>query len=119
MYNSLFNIFYSDYIGDMFSEERRVYVFDAIIPNYILAEIQLNDRLIIGNKRYIINSIKSNLTTGKTKLELLNDIYDAGDLISDTFYVTPSSIVASPTADNYTTKCGQNNNRQQHYNNRQ
>jgi len=90
MPNTLYSSFYSDYITDMFSNQRRVYVFDAIIPNFILANIKLNDRLIIANKRYIINSINSNLTTGKTKLELLNDIYDAGDLIGEQFYAVPN-----------------------------
>jgi hypothetical protein len=90
MPNTLYSSFYSDYITDMFSNQRRVYVYDAIIPNFILANIKLNDRLIIANKRYIINSINSNLTTGKTKLELLNDIYDAGDLIGTQFYAEPN-----------------------------
>jgi len=89
MNNTLYNNFYSDYISDMFNKQRRLYVFNAIIPNFILANIKLNDRLIISNKRYIINSINSNLTTGKTKLELLNDLYEAGDLIGDDFYAIP------------------------------
>ena len=95
MPNTLYSSFYSDYITDMFSNQRRVYVYDAIIPNFILANIKLNDRLIIANKRYIINSINSNLTTGKTKLELLNDIYDAGDLIGTQFYAEPNFFTVS------------------------
>ena len=88
MSTTLYSEFYEDYISDMFSDQRRVYTMDAIIPNFILANLKLNDRLIIQNTRYIINSINSNLTTGKTKLELLNDIYDAGDLIGDKFYAS-------------------------------
>lgn len=90
MLNTLYSSFYSDYITDMFNNQRRVYVFDAIIPNFILANIKLNDRLIISNRRYIINSINSNLTTGKTKLELLNDIYEGGELIGEQFYAVPN-----------------------------
>ena len=90
MNNTLYNNFYSDYISDMFNNQRRVYVFDAIIPNFILANIKLNDRIIISNKRYIINSINSNLTTGKTKLELLNDIYEGGELTGEQFYAVPN-----------------------------
>ena len=90
MPNTLYSSFYSDYITDMFNNQRRVYVFDAIIPNFILADIKLNDRLIIANRRYIINSINSNLTTGKTKLELLNDIYEGGELIGEQFYAVPN-----------------------------
>ena len=90
MPNSLYKSFYSDYVSDIFSPQRRVYTFDAVIPNFILASINLNDRLIIGNKRYLINSINSNLTTQKTKLELINDIYSAGDLIGDTILCKPN-----------------------------
>jgi len=35
--------------------------------------IALNDRLVIRNKRYLINSFTSDLTTGETDLELLTD----------------------------------------------
>ena len=94
MPNSLYNSFYSDYVGDIFSPQRRVYNFDAVIPNFVLAQINLNDRLIIGNRRYIINSINSNLTTQKTKLELINDIYEAGDLLGTQFYAKPTLINA-------------------------
>jgi len=94
MPNSLYKSFYSDYVSDIFSPQRRIYTFDAVIPNFILASINLNDRLIIGNKRYLINSINSNLTTQKTKLELINDIYSAGDLIGEQFYANPTLINA-------------------------
>ena len=94
MNQTLYNSFYSDYVSDIFSPQRRVYTFDAVIPNFILASINLNDRLIIGNKRYLINSINSNLTTQKTKLELINDIYSAGDLIGEQFYANPTLINA-------------------------
>ena len=95
MPNSLYKSFYSDYVSDIFSPQRRVYTFDAVIYlTFILASINLNDRLIIGNKRYLINSINSNLTTQKTKLELINDIYSAGDLIGTQFYANPTLINA-------------------------
>ena len=92
MNQSLYNQFYKDYVTDMFSNQRRVYLYDAIIPAHVLTEIKLNDRLIIGNKRYIINSINTNLVTQKTKLELLNDIYTAGDLIGDNFVLSPNFV---------------------------
>ena len=94
MFKSLYAEFYQDYVQDIFNEQRRVYTFDAIIPNFILANIKLNDRLIIGNIRYLINSINSNLTTGKTKLELINDIYEGGELIGNEFYAKPNFINA-------------------------
>ena len=35
--------------------------------------MQLNDRLIIRDKRYLINEMKTNLVTGETTFQLLND----------------------------------------------
>lgn len=102
MEQSLYNSFYKDYVTDMFSNQRRIYTFDAIIPAHVLTSIKLNDRLIISNRRYIINSINSNLVTKKTKLELLNDIYTSGDLIGDSFYVQPSAMSVSKDLGNYT-----------------
>ena len=40
------------------------------MPLHILLNYNLNDRFIIGNKSYRINSIKTNLLTNKSSLEL-------------------------------------------------
>jgi hypothetical protein len=68
---------YEDYISDIFSDKRRNYNYTGILPISLLNALKLNDRLIIGNTRYIINTIKSNLTNREDELELINDIYDA------------------------------------------
>lgn len=74
---TLFSEYYKDYITDMFSIKRRIYNIEARFPDYFLNQLNLNDRLIIKNRRYIINSISSNLVKRKDTLELVNDIYDA------------------------------------------
>jgi hypothetical protein len=38
----------------------------------VLINLRLNDRLIINNQVFIINSIKTNLKTELSELELLN-----------------------------------------------
>ena len=38
----------------------------------VIINLRLNDRLIINNQVYIINSIKTNLKTELSELELLN-----------------------------------------------
>jgi hypothetical protein len=81
--NTIFKKYYQDYITDMFSIKRRVYNYDAILPINLLNNLKLNDRLIIKNRRYIINSITHDLVERKDKLELINDIFDA-PLASDT-----------------------------------
>jgi len=41
-----------------------------------MTTLSLKDRLIIRDKRYIINSMPIDLTTGETNLELLTDFRD-------------------------------------------
>ena len=80
---TIYKTFWDDYITDMFSVKRRIFEFKAIFPDYFLNQLKLNDRLIIKDRRYIINSISSDLVDRMDTLELLNDIYDA-PLKSDT-----------------------------------
>lgn len=49
-----------------------VYV-KCYFPVPLLATIRLNDRLVIRDKRYIINDMKANLTTGEVELVLILD----------------------------------------------
>lgn len=72
---SLYDVFYSDYITDIFSAKRRVYNYTTKLPEQLLTKIKLNDKIVIEGTRYIINNMQINLTTNITELELLNDIY--------------------------------------------
>jgi hypothetical protein len=47
-----------------------------MLPISKLTTLQLNDRLVIEDKRYIINDYKSNLTTGLVEFNLLQDFRD-------------------------------------------
>lgn len=78
MTNSLFKLFYLDYITDSFNPKRRMYDYTAKLPAHIISTIKVNDRLVIRGDRYIINQMTTNITTGIVKLELLNDIF--GDI---------------------------------------
>ena len=75
--DTIYKRFFDDYIIDMFSVKRRTFKFKAILPDFILNKLKLNDRLIIKDRRYIINNITSNLTKREDTLELINDIYKA------------------------------------------
>jgi len=70
---SLFATYYFDYLANLFNPKNRLTSVKAVLPISILTTLQLNDRLIIGNKRYIINDFKTKLTTGETTFNLLND----------------------------------------------
>jgi len=69
---NLFEDGYFDYVQTMFDPTSRLFKYTAYLPLSILLKLQLKDRLIIANKAYRINSIKTNLLTNKTELELYN-----------------------------------------------
>ena len=75
---------YKNYIDNLYNIKTRLVKVKALLPASLLGStvtngagiplgIALNDRLVIRNKRYIINSFTSDLTTGETDLELLTD----------------------------------------------
>ena len=69
--NSLFNRFYSQYIVKLFEEQARVVKFTAQLPSSIVLNYELNDVFIVNGQEYYINSIKTNLLTNKSELELI------------------------------------------------
>lgn len=77
--NSLFYNFYRDYITDIFSVNRRLYKLTAKLPVWLLHILKLNDKLIIGTDRYIINSMTTEVNSGMVNFELLNDIYNLAE----------------------------------------
>lgn len=88
--DNLFTRYYKDYVFDIFSIKRRNFKYKAILPLRILNGLKLNDRVTIGNTRYIINKITSNLTKREDSLELINDIYDAplaSDILNTSLFV--------------------------------
>ena len=70
--NSLFKKFYTSYVSSLFDIKKRMYKVKAHLTMEVLINLRLNDRLIINNQVFIINSIKTNLKTELSELELLN-----------------------------------------------
>jgi len=70
--DTLFETQYSNYINEVFNPARRLTKVTAYLPYKIFSSLQLYDRIEIGQKYYKINSMTTNLTTGKTEFELLN-----------------------------------------------
>ena len=70
----LYNTYWSDYITDLYDTSRRVFMYKAQMPLGVMLALKLNDKLTIGERNYIINQVKLNLTTGEAQLELLNDV---------------------------------------------
>ena len=89
---NLFNNYWSDYISDLYSLKRRITTYTAYLPIGILINLNLNDRLKIGDKAYIINSMKINLTTGKVDFELLNYIGTPFTSVNDNVMLTADTV---------------------------
>lgn len=69
----LYEKFYANYIQNLFNQRARIVKCKAILPNAILCFIKLKDKIIIQNKRYIINTMTPELTSGETSFELILD----------------------------------------------
>ena len=69
---TLFQNFYSTYIGQVFNSKNRLTKIKARLPMNILLNYSLADKFRIEGTEYRINSITTNLTTGEADIELLN-----------------------------------------------
>jgi hypothetical protein len=71
--NTLYSQYYNSYLQNLYNQKNRITNVKALFPISLLTSLKLNDRLIIRDKRYIINEMKVNLTTGDVDLALIND----------------------------------------------
>jgi hypothetical protein len=87
---------YKNFIDNLYNIKTRLIKVKALLPPSLLGSsvlngfgiplgIALNDRLVIRNKRYLINSFTTDLTTGETDLELLTD-YRGVDAVNSVGY---------------------------------
>lgn len=71
--NSLFKKYHENYIANLYQANSRTVKIKAVLPLAMILDIQMDSRLVIQGKSYIINSIKVNLQTGKADLELITN----------------------------------------------
>jgi hypothetical protein len=69
---TLFNEYYKNYIVDTFSLSRRLTKFKAFLPISVILNLKLQDKIIVFENIYKINSITTNFETGVSQLELIN-----------------------------------------------
>jgi len=72
--DTLFERNYKTYIQSVFNNNKRLTKVEAYLPLKIFYNLKLNDKISLNNYTYKINSITTNLITGKSSLELLNEI---------------------------------------------
>ena len=97
---SLFKNYYKNYISGVFAESNRLTTINAYLPLSILLKYTLSDRFIISGKSYKINSIETDFGSGKSSIELLNDII----LPSEPPQVV--NLIAAENGDNLTAENG-------------
>lgn len=71
--NTLYRTYYESYILNLYNPKTRIVYLSAKLPNSILMNLKMNDNLLIRDKKYIINEMKTDLTTGKCDLVLINN----------------------------------------------
>ena len=71
---SIFVKYYQNYIKSVFNTKQRLTKLKAYLPMRILLNYGLGDRFIVAGNQYKINSISTNLLTGESNIELLNDL---------------------------------------------
>ena len=71
--NSLYRTYYQEYLTNLFSDKTRILTVKCILPLPLLQTLELNDALIIRDKKYRINEQKINLTNGEVELVLITD----------------------------------------------
>lgn len=87
--NGLYKRHYENYLGNVFNVKSRLLNVKCYFNPVELINIKLNDRIIIRDKRYTINKMTADLTTGETSLELLTD-YRVGEVaIGNRFSLEP------------------------------
>jgi hypothetical protein len=70
---TLFAQYYFSYLYNFYNLKQRLINVKTILPVGVLTNLKLNDRLIIRDKRYIINDMNTNLTTGEVQFSLYLD----------------------------------------------
>jgi hypothetical protein len=72
--NSLYNTYYANHLGNLYNLQQRLFSFTAYLPTGLISALRLNDKLIIKDKRYLINDISTTLNNGEVKMNLLLDL---------------------------------------------
>ena len=79
--NTIYALYYRSYLVNLYNPKNRLVKVKTILPVSLLTQLQLNDRLIIRDKRYMINEMQSDLTTGDVSFTLINDFAQVKPII--------------------------------------
>ena len=71
---NLFATYYYRYLANLYDLKNRNVSLKANFPTSLLTSLELNDRLVIRDKRYTINDMTTDVTSGEVTLNLLHDL---------------------------------------------
>ncbi len=91
--NTIYALYYQSYLSNLYNPKNRLVKVKTVLPISLLTQLQLNDRLIIRDKRYLINEMQSDLTTGDVDFTLINDFASVNPIVYAVS--TPSGSVRS------------------------
>ena len=105
---SLYKTYYKSYIESTFNTRRRLFRFKAYLPLSVIYNLKLNDKIIIFNTLYRINTMSTNFENNLTDFELINELQDfdvpATQVVKDLIKTSDSNIATidnrNVTADN-------------------
>ena len=80
--DTLFENNYFRYIQDIFNGRRRLIKIEANLPLNIIKNIKMNDKVTINNQDFTLNTVQTNLITGKSSLEIINQLEPDSFVIS-------------------------------------
>ena len=98
--STLFSKYYKDYIQRIYNPQSRKMVCTAYLPMHVLLQYKLDDTFIINNRRWKIESIKTNFLKKESKLTLFNDLEQ--ELLAATGINSLAPTVTNLTATNAT-----------------
>jgi len=69
----LYRTYYQPYLVNLFNSKTRVIKLKAKLPMSMLTRLTLDDAVIVRDKKYRINDMTTDLTTGEVQLVLISD----------------------------------------------
>lgn len=72
--DSLYNTYYARQLSNLYDIQQRMFSFTAFLPTGLMTKLRMNDRLIIHDRRYLINDISTTLNNGEVKMNLLREL---------------------------------------------
>jgi len=105
----LYNRYYQQYIENLYNQRTRVIKAKSQLGPFLLTSIRLNDRIVLSNKRYIINTMTTDLTTGEVNFELISDYRNQTSLVELDKPANVQSLIVNHSAQTVQVICLKNN----------